>query len=921
MDDITRILIVEDSFADAEFNKREAIKALGNCDFELVETESDFLEKLDSFKPHLILSDYSMPNFDGLTALSLALKHAPDTPVIMVTGSVNEDTAVECMKAGAANYVIKQHVKRLGSAIKHALEERKIKIEHRLAQTALIESEKRYKALFQLSPVGIVLQDSNGKILNVNETYCRISGYTAQELIGKSIDVLAMGNDELSNIEENTRRILTGDVLNNEVKNKRKDGKPINIELTETAITLDDGSKGIMSIANDITERQFRENIQKMQYNIASAVITAGSLYELYEAVRFELAQLIDVTNFYIAFFKPETGMMQAPFEIEEKTSVTEWPAHKSLSGQIIKQQKSLFLTKKQISDMAHSGLINQIGTPSEVWLGVPLFNGDKAVGVMVVQSYDNPNAYNQDSMFILEHAARELSNYIGRKEAEQNAKKLSNALEQSPVSIIITDINGIIEYVNPKFTEISGYPASEAIGFKTSILRSGSHDEVFYKDLWDTILAGNNWQGEMKNKKKDGSYYWENAIISPVKNQNGVITHFVAVKEDITEKKQFIADLKVAKEKAEESDRLKTAFLQNISHEIRTPLNGILGFSELLVQDWTTPEDRIEYNEAIQISGKRLVEIISNVLDISIIETGQIILNPESFKLNSLIIDLYNFYRNQALIKGLQFNYDLENRDENFTITADPVRINQIMTNLLNNALKYTKTGAVSFGYSIGDGEIIFRVSDTGIGIDAVHHNRIFTRFFQAENSSARNYEGAGLGLSISHGLVIAMGGKIWFESESGKGTTFFFSIPVRDLVKPIVENQPHNLTVPTNDIILIADDDDTSYLLLMTTLKRRKVGIMRAENGIDAVELVKKHENIRLVLMDVKMPGMDGFEATRIIKSLKPDLPVIIQTAYAFSEDHDSAFKYGCDDYLSKPIATEKLYQLFDNYLGKEV
>jgi len=1227
MDTITRILIVEDSMPDAELNKREAMKVLQQCSFEIVETEPDYLNSISSFKPHLILSDYSMPVFDGLTALSLAIEHTPETPVIIVTGSVNEDTAVECMKAGAANYVIKQHIKRLGPAILHALSENKRRQEHKKAQEALKDSELRYRNLFDLSPVGVLVQDSKNIIIDANKIYCGITGYQKKDLIGKHISVI-VPRHSLSSIDINTPRILAGEQLLHETECNRKDGTTFSIELTESRVTLPDGSIGIMSIANDITkrktaekelglknkhlqllsgyaikltdipadgdygkliveeiksitgavfaayseynpndrtlitrnisldhkvlskvvklagkkilnvasplddptyrlilnndsssfdsltdltlgavpqivdtniklmtginrfigisfnlgdelygtssfglrkdqpdpekdviqsiarltsltlrrkkaeeefitsekryhelfdaykdgiavisinqdssvstflelnaaaatmlgysrsemmgipitelesgyneqmliqrrkeleqkgncnfetefihksghlvpvevsvsiityggipallnitkdisERKFREKLQKIQYNIVNAMINADTLHELYEAVRLELSVLLDTRNFFIAFLNPETGMLSAPFEKEEKDSVNEWPAEKSLTGKVIKQQKSLLLTRNQITDLANSGEIEIIGARSEIWLGVPLFSGKKAIGAMVVQSYDNPYAYNKDSIYILELMAHELSIYIARKEAEQNALKLSKAIEQNPISIVITNKEGVIEYVNPKFSEITGYTRKESTGKKPSILKSGAHSEEFYLHLWETISSGRDWQGEMKNKKKDGSYYWENMIISPILNDAGKITHYVAVKEDITEKKNIIEELKIAKEKAEESDRLKTAFLQNISHEIRTPLNGILGFSELLIQEWTSPEERIEYNEAIQISGKRLIEIVSNVLDISIIETGQVILNPERFNLNTFLIDLYNFYHTQAYQKGLQLNFKPGCIDKSCEITADPFRINQVMTNLLNNAIKYTKRGEISFGYRFTKEDIIFSVSDTGIGINNAHHHRIFTRFYQAEHSSARSYEGAGLGLSISQGLVQAMGGKIWFESEAGVGSTFSFSIPVVEAVEQSAKKPESDYIKLVDDIVLIADDDDTSYMLLMTTLKKRKVGIMRAENGVEAVELVKNHGNIQLVLMDVKMPEMNGLEATRIIKSLRPDLPVIIQTAYAFTDDIDEAFAVGCDEYLSKPIASEKLNHLYEKYLGKD-
>ncbi|PKP46208.1 MAG: hypothetical protein CVT94_15565, partial [Bacteroidetes bacterium HGW-Bacteroidetes-11] len=248
MEENIKILIVEDMPADAELNMREARKVLGKCEFEVVEREEDFLNALIHFKPHIILSDYTMPEFDGLSALRLAIENAPDVPVIMVTGSINEDTAVECIQAGAVNYVIKQSIKRLGSAIIHALEERQRKLDYRKAQADLIESEKRYRSLFELSPVGIVVQDSESNIVHVNETYCTISGYSSSELLGKNIDFLA-GSQIAESIIDNRRRILSGEILKHEVVNVRKDGTEMIIELSESAITLSDGSTGILSIA------------------------------------------------------------------------------------------------------------------------------------------------------------------------------------------------------------------------------------------------------------------------------------------------------------------------------------------------------------------------------------------------------------------------------------------------------------------------------------------------------------------------------------------------------------------------------------------------------------------------------------------------------------------------------------------------
>ncbi len=1047
MENEIRILIVEDLTSDAELNIRETRKVLDNCRFVVVDTEKGFLSSLKEFRPHLILSDYSMPEFDGLTALSLAVEHSPETPVIIVTGSVNEDTAVECMKAGASNYVIKQHIKRLGSAVLHALEERKLNISHKQARLALQESEQRYKALFDLSPVGILVQNSNNYIVNVNQAYCRITGYAREELTGRHVSIL-VPEDDRDNIRLNTRTILKDSFFSREAECIRKDGRTVYLELTESSIALEKGEKGIMTIAIDISERKKAEEalrrseaiyhdlfeankdgisivpilpgdtisnfleinetgaamlgytkqeileipvmtleagnaeqelqnrkenllnhgttsfetnfihrsgklipaevkamlitfdgkpaimnivreiaerkqneiLQRILYNIASAALSITSLEKFFECVSSELSALMDTRNFYIALYDEKTGMLNSPFEREEKQSVKVWPSEKSLTGLVVKNQEPLLLSREQIRIMADDGLINPIGDPSEIWMGVPLKAGNAAFGAIVVQSYDNPEAFNENSLRILEITANELSTFIQRKKAEEETRKLSKAIEQNPVAIVITDINGTVEYINPKFTAITHYSPEEIIGKTQGVFKSGTQPDEVYKDLWETIGSGNNWQGEMKNKRKDGSDYWENVVISPIFDETGSITNFVAVKEDITEMKNLIGELKIAKEKAEESDRLKTAFLQNISHEIRTPLNGILGFSELLIQDWTTPEEKVEYSEAIRISGKRLIEIISNVLDISIIETRQIILNPTYFDLNSLFYELNGFYHSQASQKSLLFNYIIPDATEGRMIYADRSRINQVLANLLNNAIKFTKQGKIVFGYKLINKEILFTVSDTGIGIKDEHKQRIFTRFYQAEHSSARSYEGAGLGLSISHGLVLAMGGKIWFESKEGEGTTFFFSIPVAG-ANFIEDDQASGISShKQSDIVMIAEDDYTSYQLLLTTLKKWNIGVVRAETGIQAVEMVRANNRIKLVLMDIKMPEMDGFEATQIIKSLRPELPVVIQTAYAFKDDNEKAFAYGCDDFITKPISTEKLFVLLERFLGNK-
>lgn len=368
------------------------------------------------------------------------------------------------------------------------------------------------------------------------------------------------------------------------------------------------------------------------------------------------------------------------------------------------------------------------------------------------------------------------------KKKAEDLLQLLSRSTDQSPVSIVITDPKGIIQYVNPKFTEITGYTADEVIGKTPGILKSGKHSKEFYDNLWKTIRSGNEWKGEFYNRKKNGELYWESAVISAIIDKRGNISHFVEAKEDITEKKKIITDLKIAKEKAEESDRLKSAFLANMSHEIRTPLNAILGFSDMLTEDGELPQEvKEEYTAIINRNADNLLHIIDDILDISKLETGQVKIFKKPFDLSKTLNELYTQYQCKISETGKEnIALKLSIPDQPISLNTDKVRLNQILSNLLNNSIKFTHQGEIEFGVIEVKGQkISFFVSDTGIGIEKSIQSTIFERFRQANDSTTRLYGGTGLGLSIVKNLVELMGGQIQVESEVGKGTTFKFWMP----------------------------------------------------------------------------------------------------------------------------------------------
>lgn len=368
------------------------------------------------------------------------------------------------------------------------------------------------------------------------------------------------------------------------------------------------------------------------------------------------------------------------------------------------------------------------------------------------------------------------------KKIYENELKLLSKSVEQNPVSIIITDKLGKIKYVNPKFSEVTGYTLSEVQGKNPRILNSGMHSKDFYEKMWKTILSGKDWIGEINNKRKNGELYWERAIISPILDASGLITNFIGLKEDITMQKEIMLELIEAKERAEESERLKSAFLANMSHEIRTPLNAILGFTQMLAfEEDISTKQKIEFTEIINSSADGLLHIISDILDISQLETGMLKILKKEIDIQKLLTEVYAQCKlRMSDNQKMKLDLLLDIPEERIQLHTDQGRLVQIFMNLLNNSLKFTERGHIQFGvFHHDESKIGFYVSDTGIGMAPEKQGHIFERFRQADESTTRLYGGTGLGLAIVKNLINLMGGDISLESELNKGTTFRFYLP----------------------------------------------------------------------------------------------------------------------------------------------
>ena len=489
------------------------------------------------------------------------------------------------------------------------------------------------------------------------------------------------------------------------------------------------------------------------------------------------------------------------------------------------------------------------------------------------------------------------------QKLAEEKIRKLSLAVEQSPESIAITNLDARIEYVNDAFVKATGYTREEAIGQNPRVLHSGKTPPETYAAMWANLTQGLPWTGEFFNRRKDGSEYTELASISPLRNTEGHVTHYVAVKEDITQRKrnaeelerhrdhleELVAsrtlDLSIAKEAAEAASRAKSAFLATMSHELRTPMNGIMGMTDLALRRATDPKQQEYLGRATQAS-KHLLAILNDILDMAKIESGRFELNVNDFKVAGLVNDLTDLVSPLAVQKGLKLEVDIDPRVTAMGLQGDVMRLRQILLNLVGNAIKFTAEGSVgcrrgSLKRAQRRSCFVLSVSDSGIGISADDQKRLFTPFQQVDSSLTRGYGGTGLGLAICKRLVEAMGGTMGIESTVGDGSSFWFTVRL-DKIAPTLASTPplapdSAALSPEAALksrfagarILLVEDEPISQEVARFLLEEAGLSVDVADDGEQAVEKVTQGD-YDLVLMDMQMPNMNGLDATRAIRAM---------------------------------------------------
>jgi PAS domain S-box-containing protein len=911
---------------------------------------------------------------------------------------VCRDISDRIMSEAAIQEKISELEQSRSDAMKLAANLSKEVLEHQEAKAILLKKEEQIQQIFDNTPVGLLSFDEKGVITACNDQLVQIIGSSREALIG--LDMTQLPDKELVGLIRNALKGEKGNYSGNYSSVTAHKQTDVRIQFapvlnTSGAVT---GGVGIVEdVSEEVASARHRFELEQRftKSFITSPVAMAITLKKT--------GAFIDVNDAYVRL----TGYNKEQIIGQTVTGL----------GIIEEEGRDRLL-----NTLDRLGHINQ----EEVLLRMR--NNEQRVILISFEMYEiTGQAYLLSTLIDITE----------RKQYETELIKLTRAVEQSPVSIVITNLDGEIEYVNPKVVETTGYLPGELLGKNPRVLSSGEMSPAEYRNMYETIKQGQTWQGEFHNRKKNGELYWESATISPVINDMGDMTHYIAVKEDITDRKKLqqellesellyksmfigspvpmwiydvdslkfvevnnqavkdygftqeefagmtLADirppedterllddvrtnsetsqgpvlwrhlkkdgslidveisshalpaskgkhhrmvmaynvtdrqkakdeLEKAKSMAEASDRLKTAFLNNISHEVRTPLNGILGAVNIINEPDLGPDDMAEMLEIINESTERLIRTITDYMDISLINSGNLEYRPKNCSINAIIRQVADTFRWTASRKNIDLRLILPDNLQALELETDCELMSKALYQIVHNAIKYCNQGHVAIGLQREEKQLVVYVQDTGIGISEESQEHIFEPFIQEDMSSSRKYEGSGLGLAIVKGIMDVLGGSVAVESEKGVGSVFRLCLPVKEpvKVKKTADDSDLMQTKPHHAVVLIAEDDDSNYIVLELLLRQMSTAkLIRARNGEEAVRLALSEQDICLVMMDLRMPVMDGLEATRLIKAKKPELNILAITAYAMSGDEHKALSAGCNDYIAKPVALKTL------------
>ena len=827
-------------------------------------------------------------------------------------GKVISEAQMEMLNIISNQVAVAIHRKQTEFLLKNMNVELERRIDERSAEVA---------DLYDNAPCGYHSLDKDGVFVQINQTELDWLGYEREELLGK-VRFRSLLSPESVQVFDQLFAVVQkrgfGEPVEYEVV--RKDGSRFPVLVNATA-RMDETGNFLHSRATvfDITERKKQEKRQSRQRQTLEKLALGVSRSEILESIIQYLSQELPEAVCSILIVDAEKRQLLLGARSGLPTGVS------AISQCGVIQDK---ISPPTVSQRPSLGIYHQLmqnaGFAAQHTEWIVAGNG-QLLGALVIH-WRQIKPISPDDMELMIEAAHWAGIAIENVNTREQLRKLSTAVDQSPAATVITDLKGDITYVNPRFTDVTGYSLTEAIGKNPRILKSGRTPPEVYQDLWQTIAAGQEWKGEFLNRKRNGGLFWEKASITAIRDEQGAVSAYLAVKEDITEQKFAQQALLRAKEEAESATRMKSAFLANMSHEIRTPMNAILGFTELLLRDDSLSVQQRHYLTTVSRSGEHLLELLNDVLETSKIEAGQMRINSAPFDIRLMLDYLDSMFRQKIEDKSLVFSVDAD-RLEYGHFVADQQKLRQIVINLLGNALKFTQAGRIDLrvwtepcsGSEPTECYLFFEVADTGIGIAAAEQESIFQVFSQTREGA--QIGGTGLGLSISRSLARMMGGDIVVESEPGKGSCFRVHICARAVVaaklRPMKKRVVGLVESGARRRILIVDDEILNREFLQSFLLQIGFDVAEATDGDTALGLIASWQP-DLVLMDVMMPGMDGNATTRKIREQWPELKVVGLSANVFEEAERKAYESGMNLYVRKPYKEIELLHAIGEMLS---
>ena len=879
------ILYLEDSPRDVEL-VRERLQS-GNlvCELRIASGRAEYEAALAAAQFDLILSDFALPDYDGMTALVLAQAKQPAVPFILISGTLGEEQAVDCILRGATDYVMKQRLHRLVPAVTRALNEARERQQRQAAEAALRASEEYHRNIIATAMDGFWLADRQGRLLDVNAACCQMLGYTRDELLTRSIADIEVTESSAA-VAQHMQQIITQGPVCFETRHRRKDGTTLNVEAS-VQYKSQEGGRFIMFMRDITARKQTMQAFLDSEQKFRSLYVSMTEGVALHELVRDAADQPVDYVLLDVnPAFEKITGLGRELVVGRRASEV-----YGTGAAPYLELYAEVATTGRPIS-------FESLHEPMNKAFSISVFSPAK------------------------DRFATVFADITARKQAEAELQLQGSALNAAANAIVITDPKGDVVWANPAFTKLTGYEVSEVLGKNPRVLKSGQHDTAFYRQMWETICAGLVWSGEIVNKRKDGSLYTEEMTITPVSTDAGVITHYIAIKQDITARKRVehalevsnrqlvaaAAELGVAQQQIVQQASLRALgqMASGIAHDFNNALSPIIGFSEFLLKhpaQLADQEKAKKFLTSINTCGQDAANVVRRLREFGRQRVaGQI---SEAIDLPGLVLQIIDLtqprWQDQAQAAGVTINIATD-LGKVPIIAGEEFAIRELLTNLIFNAVDALPAGGtITLGTAVAEEFVRVWVSDTGTGMTEEVRQRCFEPFFTTKDD-----KGTGLGLAMVHGIVQRHGGTVEVESQLGQGTTFTIRLPLKlsKLGAAGISESVRGKRLR----VLVVDNEPMLREIVDALLTDNGHIVATAESGEAALQRLQSLQ-FDLVITDKAMPRMNGEQMAVAIHAVVPNLPVILMTGFGDLMKVAGEMPPHIRAILSKPITEESL------------